>query len=480
MAALFWQSGYMDCCGGNRGKRMEDTIAAVATALGEGGIGIIRISGEKAKEILAKLFVSKHLTDLEYIVNRRLYHGFVQHPETRQNIDEVLAVFMKGPFTYTAEDVAEIHCHGSIISLQKILTLVLAHGARLAEPGEFTKRAFLNGRLDLTQAEAVIDVIKAKSEKGFALAVNQMEGALSEEVRKLRAELLELLVQLTVNLDYPDEDIEELTYEEMEKSLSLMNNGIDGLLATADTGRIIREGLNVAIIGKPNVGKSSLMNALLKESRAIVTDIPGTTRDTIEEVLTIGQIPIRLVDTAGIRETDDQIEQIGIERSKASFNQADLVVFIIDGSNPLEEEDWKIIDHLEEKKVIVMINKSDLARKVEASDVKGPFATAKIIYAAVKQGKGVAELEEEILHLVYGGKVNQEDSLLVTNVRHQELLRAAKEGLKDALDMAIQREALDFIEVDVKRSFELLGEIIGESVADEVIDQVFARFCLGK
>lgn len=460
--------------------KMEDTIAAVATAYGEGGIGIIRISGAKAKEILGKLFVSRYLTELESIVNKRLYHGFIQDPQTQHNIDEVLAVFMQGPFSYTAEDVVEIQCHGSIISLKQILTLVLAQGARLAEPGEFTKRAFLNGRLDLTQAEAVIDVIKAKSEKGFALAVNQMEGGLSDQIRALRAQLLELLVQLTVNLDYPDEDIEELTYGQLENSLSLMYNELMELLATADTGRIIREGLQVAIIGKPNVGKSSLMNALLRESRAIVTEIPGTTRDTIEEVLTIGQIPVRLVDTAGIRQTDDQIEQIGIERSKASFNQADLVIFMIDGSKPLEEEDWQIIDHLEGKKVIVLMNKSDLPQQVDEADLRRPFGAAKVIHGAVKQGQGVAELEKEILALVYGGKVKQENSLLITNVRHQALLGAAEEALKDAFAMAGQREALDFIEVDVKRAFDFLGEIIGESVTDEVIDQVFARFCLGK
>ncbi|WP_227018548.1 tRNA uridine-5-carboxymethylaminomethyl(34) synthesis GTPase MnmE [Sinanaerobacter chloroacetimidivorans] len=459
---------------------MEDTIAAIATAYGEGGIGIIRISGPEAKSILDKLFIPKNLEITEHIANRRLYYGNVVDKAKNQRIDEVLAVFMNGPRTYTAEDVAEIYCHGSIISLRKILDLALQHGARLAEKGEFTKRAFLNGRLDLTQAEAVIDVIRAKTEKGFHVAVDQMEGALSEKIRSLRSIIMDLLVDVTVNLDYPDEDIEELTYDALEKSLMLINDNIDRLLATADTGRIIREGLHVAIIGKPNVGKSSLMNALLKESRAIVTEIPGTTRDTIEEVLTIQDIPVRLVDTAGIRETEDVIEKIGIEKSKESFNKADLVIFMIDGSRPLSEEDFRIINHIDDNKTIVMINKTDLGQTVSDQEIKSLLPGAATIKAAIREDKGIEELEQKILSLVYGGKVKQEESLLITNVRHYNLLRSAKEASKDALDMARNREALDFIEVDIKRCWELLGEIIGDSVTEDIIDQVFERFCLGK
>jgi tRNA modification GTPase len=459
---------------------MEDTIAAIATAYGEGGIGIIRISGPEAKSILDKLFIPKNLESTEHIANRRLYYGNVVDKAKNQRIDEVLAVFMNGPRTYTAEDVAEIYCHGSIISLRKILDLALQHGARLAEKGEFTKRAFLNGRLDLTQAEAVIDVIRAKTEKGFHVAVDQMEGALSEKIRSLRSIIMDLLVDVTVNLDYPDEDIEELTYDALEKSLMLINDNIDRLLATADTGRIIREGLHVAIIGKPNVGKSSLMNALLKESRAIVTEIPGTTRDTIEEVLTIQDIPVRLVDTAGIRETEDVIEKIGIEKSKESFNKADLVIFMIDGSRPLSEEDFRIINHIDDNKTIVMINKTDLGQTVSDQEIKSLLPGAATIKAAIREDKGIEELEQKILSLVYGGKVKQEESLLITNVRHYNLLRSAKEASKDALDMARNREALDFIEVDIKRCWELLGEIIGDSVTEDIIDQVFERFCLGK
>ena len=291
----------------------DDTIAAVATAMGEGGIGIIRISGENALEILNKVFCSVKKQPVE---NRKLTYGFVEDNFTGEKIDEVMAVYMKAPHSYTAEDVVEIQCHGSIVSLRKILALVLKNGARLAEPGEFTKRAFLNGRLDLSQAEAVIDLIRAKSDKTFDVALSQLEGSFSKKIKEIRADLVDILVNITVNIDYPDEDIEVITYENLISGLGAVKAKVDNMLATADTGRILREGLNIAIIGKPNVGKSSLMNALLRETRAIVTEIPGTTRDTIEEALTIRDIPVKLTDTAGIRHTDDVIEKIGIEKSK--------------------------------------------------------------------------------------------------------------------------------------------------------------------
>ena len=459
---------------------MEDTIAAIATAYGEGGIGIIRLSGEESKPILDKIFVPKDYQYKESIVNRRLYYGHIVDPNSGQEVDEVLAVYMKAPSTYTTEDVVEIYCHGSIVALRKTLELALRNGARLAERGEFTKRAFLNGRLDLSQAEAVIDIVKAKTDKSFDVALSQMEGALSERVRGIRQVMMDLLVDITVNLDYPDEDIEELTYKKLKQSISQIDNMINKLLSTAGAGRIIREGLNVTIIGKPNVGKSSLMNALLKESRAIVTEIPGTTRDTIEEVISIKDIPIKLTDTAGIRETEDQIERIGIEKSKESFNRADLIIFIVDGSNPLSAEDRRIISKIGEKKVIVLINKTDLGLVIEEDEIRGSLPEARIIKAAIKKDIGVQELEQEISNLVYGGEVKQEESLLVTNVRHMELLEKARLAIQDAYEMADNAEALDFIEVDVRRCWELLGEIIGEAVTEDIIDQVFARFCLGK
>ncbi|HYE67792.1 MAG TPA: tRNA uridine-5-carboxymethylaminomethyl(34) synthesis GTPase MnmE [Anaerovoracaceae bacterium] len=459
---------------------MEDTIAAIATAYGEGGIGIIRLSGEQAKPILNKIFISKKSLDEEPIVNRRLYYGHIADPSNNQIIDEVLAVYMRAPATYTTEDVVEIYCHGSIVALRKTLALALRNGARLAEKGEFTKRAFLNGRLDLSQAEAVIDIVKAKTEKTFDVALSQMEGALSERIKEIRLVLMDLLVDITVNLDYPDEDIEIMTYNKLTESTKSIGDMIDKLLSTAGTGRILRDGLNVAIIGKPNVGKSSLMNALLKEARAIVTEIPGTTRDTIEEVISIKEIPVKLTDTAGIRETEDQIERIGIEKSKESFNKADLIIFLIDGSSPLSKEDRKIMSNLDGRKVIVLINKTDLGLKVEEAELKITLPHARMIKAAIKNNIGIEELEQEIVSLVYGGQIKQEESLLVTNVRHMELLEKARAAIGDALVMAENKEALDFIEVDVRRCWEHLGEIIGESVTEDIIDQVFARFCLGK
>ena len=452
---------------------MEDTIAAIATAYGEGGIGIIRISGPETLDILKKVFKGK-------IENRRMSYGYVTDPEDGSVIDEVLSVFMKEPHTYTKEDVAEINCHGSMVSLRKTLEAVLQCGARLAEPGEFTKRAFLNGRLDLSQAEAVIDLIKAKTDKSFDVALGQLSGRLSEEIKQIRSLLMDLLVNVTVNIDYPDEDIEELTYEDMEKDISHIGDMIEKLLSTADSGKIIREGLNVAIIGKPNVGKSSLMNELLKETRAIVTEIPGTTRDTIEEVVSIKNIPVRLTDTAGIRETDDKIEKIGIEKSKKSFNEADLIIFVMDSSREISDEDREIMEYIGDRRSIVLINKIDLGKKWGKEDIHQIIPNASILETSILQREGVDKIEEEILSMVYSGNVTQNESLMVTNVRHKELLERAAVSIKDALYMTCQREAMDFIEVDLKNAYESLGEITGETVSDDIINEVFSRFCLGK
>lgn len=456
---------------------MEDTIAAIATPPGEGGIGIIRISGEKAQEILQKVFVPANPTSIE---NRKLSYGNIVDPLSNRTIDEVLCVYMKGPKTYTAEDVVEINCHGGMVPLRRTLELVLKNGARMAEPGEFTKRAFLNGRLDLSQAEAVIDVIKAKTDKTFDVAFNHLEGVFSKRIQQIRKKLVDILVNITVNIDYPDEDIEEITYEQLINNLTDVKGDVKSLLSSAETGRMIQEGLNVAIIGKPNVGKSSLMNSLLNEARAIVTEIPGTTRDTIEEHLSIRGIPVRLTDTAGIRETDDLIEKIGIEKSKESFNQADLVIFIIDSSRSLSEEDLYIIGHIDQSKAIVILNKIDLKQVVEREQIEKMLSEAVILEASMETQQGIDLIEEKIVDLVYGGKVKQNESLMVTNVRHKNILEAAEKSLSDAMDMTRKKEALEFIEIDVNSSYELLGEIIGETVQDDIINEVFARFCLGK
>ena len=457
---------------------MEDTIAAVATAYGEGGIGIIRISGEKALSILEEVF--EFAGETSQIVNRRMTYGRIVDRENEQIIDEVLAVYMKGPKTYTAEDVVEINCHGSMVSLRKTLALVLRKGARLAEPGEFTKRAFLNGRLDLSQAEAVIDIIKAKTDRSFDVAMSQLEGALSLRVTEIRQKLLDLLVDITVNIDYPDEDIEEMTYDKIEENILLIGEMIEKLLSTADTGRMIREGIRVAIVGKPNVGKSSLMNSLLRETRAIVTEIPGTTRDTIEEAISIRNLPVYLVDTAGIRETSDEVERLGIERSKAAFNEADFIIFIMDGSSAISDEDREIASYLDGRDSVVLINKNDLERGFTNDDVRELVNDPVIIETSLINNEGIEEIENHIEELVYGGELSQHDSTMVNNVRHIELLKQSRDSLRDAMEMTLAREALDFIEVDVRNAYDLLGEITGETVSDDIINEVFARFCLGK
>ncbi len=465
---------------------MDDTIAAVATAPGEGGIGIIRISGEKAADILGCIFVHREQgtppmdRQAFEFKSRCLYYGNIVDAATSEVIDEVLAVYMKAPATYTKEDVVEINCHGSMISLRKTLELILRHGARLADRGEFTKRAFLNGRIDLSQAEAVMDMISARTDTGFEAAVTQMEGKLSQSIKSIRDEILQLLAHVIVNLDYPDADIEEITYAQLEKALAEIRLGIARLAETAATGKIIREGLNTVIIGKPNVGKSSLMNALVRESRAIVTEIPGTTRDTIEEIININDIPIKLIDTAGIRQTEDLIERIGIEKSKQSFNKADLVILILNAAEDLTEEDIHIIGHIKAAKTIVLLNKTDLGQFLSEEHVKGLLPDASVIQTAIPEGKGIEALEKEISEFVYGGRVKQRQSVMITNVRHKELLEQARSSIDDALAMCRSGEALDFIEVDIKRAWELLGEIVGDTVSEDIIDEVFSRFCLGK
>ncbi|MCI7392294.1 MAG: tRNA uridine-5-carboxymethylaminomethyl(34) synthesis GTPase MnmE [Clostridiales bacterium] len=450
---------------------MEDTIAAIATAYGEGGIGIIRISGEDSRDILRKIFTGK-------IESRRLSYGKIV--DENEHIDEVLAVYMKGPKTYTGEDVVEINCHGSMVALRKTLALVLSKGARMAEPGEFTKRAFLNGRLDLSQAEAVIDVIKAKSDRSFDVAMSQLEGSLSKRIEKIRQALLDLLVEVTVNIDYPDEDIEIMTYDKARDCLCNIRNMIGELLATSGSGRMIREGIRIAIVGKPNVGKSSLMNCLLRESRAIVTEIPGTTRDTIEEAVSIRNLPVYLIDTAGIRDTDDTVEKIGIEKTKEAFNNADYIILVVDGSRPLTSEDEEIISYVRGRRALVLLNKRDLGAEVTVDVISEKLPDCDIIEAALSKGEGLKEIEDNIESLVYGGQISQGESLMVNNVRHIDLLKHADSAAGDALSLLEIMEPLDIVEIDIRNAYDFLGEIVGDTVSDEIINEVFARFCLGK
>ncbi len=462
---------------------INDTIAAIATAIGEGGIGIIRISGEDSFDILKKVFRSvekqEEVEKESFFLGRKLRYGHVVDSE-EEIIDEVLAVYMKAPKTYTAEDVVEIYCHGSVVALRKILRRVLTCGARLAERGEFTKRAFLNGRLDLSQAEAVMDLISARSDKAYGSAMSQLQGELSEGVDIIRKFILDVLVEMTVNIDYPDEDIEELTYRSLIKSLLNIKEQLEKLRKGADTGKLIREGLGVTIIGRPNVGKSSLMNRLLGESRVIVTDIAGTTRDTIEESANIRGIEVRLTDTAGIRRTEDTIEKIGIEKSLESINTADLIIYVVNAGEALTEEDEKIIEEIQYKKVIILLNKSDLDKKVSKEYMAEKLPGAKIILTSMKTGEGISQIGDEVENMVYGGAVAQGNSVTVTNTRHIALIENALLSINEAIETTELKEALDIIEIDVRNAYDLLGEITGETTSDDIINEVFARFCLGK
>ncbi len=448
---------------------MEDTIAAVATAYGEGGIGIIRVSGGRAREILEAVF--EPASPLE---PRRFTYGRAK--EGDKVIDEAMAVFMPAPHTYTREDVAEIDCHGSMVSLRRTLEAALKAGARLAEPGEFTKRAFLNGRIDLSQAEAVMDLVSARTGRSFDIALDQLKGSFSREVAGIRKELLDLLADIAADIDYPDEDIEELSFERLEAGLRNIEAELAALYDTFDEGRIMREGLKVCLTGRPNVGKSSLMNALLREERVIVTRVPGTTRDTVEEELNIEGIPVVLTDTAGIRETEDPVERKGVEKSRQAFREADLVILMLDGSVPLTEEDRLLLDELEGRKSLLVLNKDDLGTVIDRDDLPG----RDIITASVKEGRGVDEIRGYIKEMVFSGRAAPGGSVVVTNARHGELLRLSLEDIREALEMTGRKEPPEFTEVYIRDAYARTGEIIGESVADDVLEEVFSRFCLGK
>lgn len=471
----------------------NDTIAAISTPIGEGGIGIVRMSGEKSLDILAKIFIPSNQALKDKINNpevfkeeiekksRMLMHGRIRD-EKGKIVDEALVSYMKPPTTYTGESTVEINCHGGIVPLRKILKTILTLGARPADRGEFTKRAFLNGKLDLAQAEAVMDLISAKTDDSYDAAVSQLQGHLSEYIRDIRSNFVDLLVQITVNIDYPDEDIEELMYSEILSKLRQILASLTELSDTAERGRILREGLRIAIVGKPNVGKSSLMNALLYEDRAIVTDIPGTTRDTIEETLDIRGIPVVITDTAGIRETDDVVEKIGVEKSKTSINSSDLVFLILDGGREIDDEDMEIYEHIKEKNHLILINKADLPeKKTSPEDVSKRFGEESYFVAA-KSKEGIEAIETLIQDFVNSksSDLSFRESLTVTNVRHKVLIEDAISSVRDAVIATEMSQPLELIEIDVNHAYELLGEVIGETSTGDIIDKVFERFCLGK
>ena len=456
----------------------ETTIAAIATAPGEGGIGIIRLSGVSASEIADKIFHTGKIKTFKEAVPRMMYFGHVTDGGKR--IDEGLAVYMKAPHSYTGEDVVEIQIHGSAEALRETLSLALRSGAVPAMRGEFTKRAFLNDRLDLAQAEAVMDIISAKGEAALTQAESHLSGALSGFVHEVMEELKDLITKLEVTIDYPEEDLEDLTLEETGDALETIDKSLSALLKRSEEGRVIREGLRTAIIGRPNAGKSSLLNALLQEERAIVTDVPGTTRDTIEEAVHISGVSLLLMDTAGLRETDNKVEQIGIERARASMEKADLILAVIDGSSPLDEEDKTILHSLGGKKAIVILNKYDLTPEVKAEDIREIAGHVPVVSLSARYGSGMDELRDELRKITEKQDADAGRVLFLTNLRHVELVRKALDNVLRA--RASVREGLqaDFIVIDLTEAWKTMGEITGDTMDDELIHSIFSRFCVGK
>ncbi len=456
-----------------------DTIAAVSTPIGEGAISIVRLSGPEAIPAADRLFEGK--ASLTKVKNHTIHYGKIVDPETGRTIEEVMVSVMKKPKTFTREDVVEINCHGGLVSVNRVLSLVLDQNVRMAEPGEFTKRAFLNGRIDLSQAEAVMDLIRAKTDRAMNVAMSQIEGKLSGLVRKLRDELLDMLAAVEVNIDYPEyDDAEVMTGELLFEKASRVEKKIDGILSTAKQGKILREGLSTAIIGKPNVGKSSLLNHLVHENKAIVTNIPGTTRDVIEEYVNVGGVPLKLVDTAGIRETEDIVEKIGVERSQAALKSADLILLLLNNNEELTADDRRLFDMIGNTQTIIILNKTDLPSHVSADELQRLVSGRPVIRTSLLQDKGTEELEQVIASLFLSGGAQAQTETYVSNTRHIALLKQARSAISDAIAAAEQGFPVDIVQIDVKRTWDILGEIIGDSVDDSLIDKLFSQFCLGK
>lgn len=454
-----------------------DTITAISTALGEGGIAIVRVSGDEAINIVDSIYKGKNsLRDVRsHTIN---YGHIIDH--NNEVVDEVLVSVMKAPNSFTREDVIEVNCHGGVIAAKRILELILDNGARLAEPGEFTKRAFLNGRIDLSQAEAVIDLIRSKTDRAMKLAMNQVEGKLSLKINEIRHKLLEMLAHIEVTIDYPEHDVEELTNEFLLAKAKEAEVEIKQLLVNSAQGKILREGISTVIVGRPNVGKSSLLNTLLKENKAIVTEIPGTTRDIIEEYINIKGIPLRLVDTAGIRDTEDIVEKIGVERSRKELEKADLVLLVFNYNDQLSNDDLQLIQHVKGLKVIVIINKTDLEQKLEIATIEAELTESPFIYTSVKKEEGIDELEQAISDLFFAGKITTDDLTYVSNSRHISLLRNSAKSIEEAINSIDQWLPIDMVAIDIKNTWDTLGEIIGDSISEDLTNQIFSQFCVGK
>ncbi|AZP93975.1 tRNA uridine-5-carboxymethylaminomethyl(34) synthesis GTPase MnmE [Enterococcus mundtii] len=457
-----------------------DTIAAISTPPGEGAISIVRLSGDQALTIANKVYQSgnKQLLD---VPSHTIHYGHIVDPKSEQLIDEVMVSVMRAPRTFTREDVVEINCHGGIVVVNQILQLLLREGARLAEPGEFTKRAFLNGRVDLSQAEAVMDLIRAKTDKAMGVALNQLDGNLSALIRSLRQEILETLAQVEVNIDYPEyDDVEELTTKLLLEKAQMIQQRIEVLLATSQQGKVLREGLSTAIIGRPNVGKSSLLNHLLREEKAIVTDIAGTTRDVIEEYVNVRGVPLKLIDTAGIRETEDIVEQIGVARSRKALAESELILLVLNQSEPLTIEDEQLLEATKGLKRIILLNKTDLPKQLEEDKLLSLIEDEPVFAVSVANNEGLDRLETAISELFFGGQTGERDATYVSNTRHIALLEKAAISLQEVIAGIDAGMPVDLVQMDMTRCWDYLGEVVGDSVQDELITQLFSQFCLGK
>ncbi|MCG5753785.1 tRNA uridine-5-carboxymethylaminomethyl(34) synthesis GTPase MnmE [Staphylococcus aureus] len=456
-----------------------DTITSISTPMGEGAIGIVRLSGPQAVEIADKLYKGKHL--LNDVPSHTINYGYIIDPESKEVVEEVMVSVLRAPKTFTREDIIEINCHGGILTINRVLELTMTYGARMAEPGEFTKRAFLNGRIDLSQAEAVMDFIRSKTDRASKVAMNQIEGRLSDLIKKQRQSILEILAQVEVNIDYPEyDDVEDATTEFLLEQSKEIKQEINRLLDTGAQGKIMREGLSTVIVGKPNVGKSSMLNNLIQDNKAIVTEVAGTTRDVLEEYVNVRGVPLRLVDTAGIRETEDIVEKIGVERSRKALSQADLILFVLNNNEALTQEDYTLYEVVKNEDVIVIVNKMDLEQNIDINEVKDMIGDTPLIQTSMLKQEGIDELEIQIRDLFFGGEVQNQDMTYVSNSRHISLLKQARQTIQDAIDAAESGVPMDMVQIDLTRTWEILGEIIGETASDELIDQLFSQFCLGK
>ena len=456
------------------------TIAAISTAPAIGGIGIVRMSGKDCFEVLEKIFKPKNPETIENIAGYRIKYGTIVNPETNRVVDEVLVSYFKCPKSYTAENMCEINSHGGIVVLREILELCLKNGAELAKPGEFTERAFLNGRIDLTQAEAIIDIINAKSTREAQESANQLEGYLSRKINEIREKIMDIMVNIEANIDYPEYDVVEVSNKDAENKLKEIENELIKLSKTFENGKILKEGVKIAIIGSPNAGKSSLLNSMLKEERAIVTDIAGTTRDIIEEQISIEGIPFKVIDTAGIRDAKDKIEQIGIEKSKKAANEADVILAVFDSSVPLNDEDREILNLLKHKKSIIVLNKTDLKQIVNNECKEIQDVNTEVINISLKNNEGLEKIYESLVKMFNLNQINLDNELTITNIRHQELINKAIESTRMALNDLNNSMPIDIISINIKEILEHFGEITGDNVSEDIIKSIFAKFCLGK